>query len=91
MSADLEKLEDEVTRLKHAMWGVMGDNGVVTDVRVLIAKFDTYIAAERQRRDDETKDQRTRDRAALLAAVTSVIAAIGIIVTLVVVLTTTGP
>lgn len=86
--AELEDLEDQVTALRHAMWGVMGDNGVVTDVRELIGKFDRYVAAEQRRRDEDAKEQRNRSRATVTAAVAAVISLIGVIITLVVVLQT---
>lgn len=75
-------------RLEHGVWGVLGDNGLTSEVRALRSDFGAFVRSEQQRRDDEAKDQRSRSRAINAAAVSSVIALIGVIVTLVVVLTT---
>lgn len=92
-----EELEDDVTALQHAMWGVKGDNGIITDVRELKRAFYAYIDAEQKRREEhakaeqarreeENQRQRNRDRAMVLAALSSCVGLIGVIVTLVLVL-----
>ena len=86
-----DELEDRVTALEHTTWGVRGDNGMVLAVRELTVEVRTWKADEQRRRDEEAKEQRSRSRATVTAAVSSVIALIGVIVTLVVVLTTAGP
>lgn len=82
----LEELEDRVTALEHTTWGVKGDNGMVTAVRELTTELRTWKADEIRRRDELAKDEKSRARAINAAAVSSVIALIGVIVTLVVVL-----
>ena len=76
----LDVLEDRVTALEHTTWGVKGDNGMAVALREL---RDELRAAK--------ADELRRSRAAVTAAVSSVVALIGVIVTLVVVLTTAGP
>ena len=88
--AGLEELEDRVTALEHNMWGVRGDNGVVTALRDLTLELRQWKANETERRDELAKEQRGRSRAINAAAISSVVALIGVIVTLVVVLQSTG-
>lgn len=87
----LEHLEDRVTALEHTTWGVKGDNGMVMAFRELTSEVKSWKADEQRRRDEEAKEKRSASRAIITAAVSSVIALIGVIVTLVVVLTTQGP
>ncbi len=82
----LEALEDRVTALEHTTWGVKGDNGMVSAVRELTAEVRLWKADEVRRRDELAKDEKSKARAINAAAVSSVIALIGVIVTLVVVL-----
>lgn len=87
MATGVEELEDRVTALEHNMWGVRGDNGVVTALRDLTTELRVWKADEQRRRDDEQKEQRNRSRAIVAAAITSTIAMLGVIVSLVIALT----
>lgn len=89
--------DDRLMRLEHAIWGVQGDNGLTRDVRAIKRAFYAYVEDERkrreneaERREEEAERQRGRDRATVLAAVSSCIGLVGVIVTLVIVLVQTG-
>lgn len=82
--------DERLKRLEYAVWGLRGDNGLVSDVRAIRASIEANEKAEQMRRDEETKSQRARDRTALLSAITAIISLLGIIVTLVLVLQSVG-
>lgn len=94
MGADAEKeldaLQTAVTKLDHALFGVMGDNGLVTEVRELRARFFAFVDAARQEKIDKAQDDRRRDRTLMLAAVSAVIGMLGVVVTLVLFIAQTG-
>lgn len=80
--------EELLTRLNYAVFGVRGDNGILGRVDSLDRKFDSYVATEEARRTDDLKREQNKDRMVALSAVSALVAAMGIVVTLVVVLVT---
>lgn len=75
-------MDERVTMLEHAMWGVRGDNGVVSDLRELTTEVKSWRAEETARREAEADKARSRDRTMLVLAVTSAISLLGIVVLL---------
>lgn len=88
--ASLDELEDRVTALEHTTWGVRGDNGMVTALRELTVELRTWQADEQRRRDDQAKEEKMKSRAINAAAVSSVIAMVGVIVGLILVIQGVG-
>ena len=83
---ELDELRSAVVALQHAVWGVRGDNGINADLRELTRKVDAWMEIETNRRETLAKEQRNRDRAVVIAALTSVAGMVGVIITLVIVL-----
>ena len=81
-----DELKSAVVALQHAVWGVKGDNGINSDLRELTRKVDAWMEIETNRRETLAKEQRNRDRAVVIAALTSVAGMVGVIITLVIVL-----
>ena len=90
MASELEKLEDRVIALEHTTWGVRGDNGMVTALRELTLELRTWKADEIRRRDELAKEEKLKARAINAAAISSVIAMIGVIVGLILVIQGVG-
>lgn len=88
--ASMDELEDRVTALEHTTWGVRGDNGMVTALRELTVELRTWQADEQRRRDDQAKEEKMKSRAINAAAVSSVIAMVGVIVGLILVIQGVG-
>lgn len=75
-------MDERLTMLEHAMWGVKGDNGVVTDLRELKLEVRAWRAEETARREADTEKARARDRALIFLAVTTSVGLLGIVATL---------
>lgn len=86
MATPAGDMDDRMTRVEYAIWGLQGNNGLTSDVRALRADLAAWQKAETQRREEESDKQRARDRTSLLAAITAILSLLGIIVTLVIVL-----
>lgn len=80
-----DEQEHLLTRLNYAVFGVTGNNGIRGDLTNFRREFTAYVAAEAQRREDETKDKLRKDRALAIASISSVVGLIGIVATLLVV------
>ena len=72
-------------RIEYAMWGVRGDNGIVTDVRALRDEVKQFIEEEDKRREADSKDRLSGQRAVILALFAALISLLGIVATLIVV------
>ena len=70
--------------------GVKGDNGMVTALRELTIELRTWKADEIRRRDELAKEEKLKARAINAAAISSVIAMIGVIVGLILVIQGVG-
>ncbi len=82
----MDDIEARMSRLEYEMWGLRGDNGVVSEIHGLADEFEKWRVAETQRRLVEADKARSRDRAIMLTAVSSAIGLLGIVATLLVVL-----
>lgn len=77
-------LEEDVQRIKYAIWGLTGDNGLISDLRQHKADFRAYVEREEKRRLEEVDRQKSRDRALLIAAFGAIGTLMTVIVTLIV-------
>lgn len=68
-----------MTRLEHAIWGVRGDNGMVSDIRTIRE----WIEKESDRRESEVRDRINGQRAVILALLAAVVALMGTVASLV--------
>ena len=74
-----DDIEDRVRRIEYAIWGLRGDNGMVSDIRA-IRKLQV---AEDKRREADSKDRLAGQRAVILALLAAVIALIGTVASMV--------
>jgi hypothetical protein len=77
-----DDLEDRIQKVEYAIWGLRGDNGMMSDVRGLRGDLSAFIAAETRRREDEAKTQRSRDRALVTLLITVLITLLGVVAAL---------
>lgn len=82
MAGGLVSDDDRVQRLEYALFGLRGDNGLISEVRQLRAEFARYREDERERREEERRDKRTERRwqiGTALAIITAILTAASII------------
>ena len=74
-----DDIEERMRRVEYAIWGLRGDNGMVADIKAIRK----WQEGEDRRREGESKDKLSGQRAVILALFAAVIALIGTIASLV--------
>ena len=74
-----DDIEERMRRMEYAIWGLRGDNGMVSDIKAIR----DWQIAEDKRREADTKDRLAGQRAVILALLAAVIALIGTVASLV--------
>lgn len=86
MGAPGEPPEGRLKRVEYAIWGLQGNNGMVSDLRGLRREFQQFAAAEAGRREGDVREKARTSRLVALSAMAAVVSLIGVIAMLVVVL-----
>lgn len=74
-----DDIEERMRRMEYAIWGLRGDNGMVSDIRAIRE----WQVAEDKRREEDELDRLAGQRAVILALLAAVIALIGTVASLV--------
>lgn len=74
--------EDRLTRLEYAIWGLRGDNGLLSEVRGLRLELQNYRENEANRRALEIQERKKDFRwrvGTVIAIVSAILVAAGIV------------
>lgn len=74
--------EDRLTRVEYAIWGLRGDNGLLSEVRALRQEFQGYRKEEADKRALEIQERKKDFRwrvGTVIAIVSAILVAAGIV------------
>lgn len=75
-------VEDRVRKIEYAVWGLRGDNGLVSEVRALRIDLQRRFDEEAERRSEEAREKKLDRRwriGTTIAIISAILVAAGIV------------
>ena len=79
---DSHEVEDRVQKMEYAIWGLSGNNGLVSQLRLLRQEMNDWRLAELQKQEQARKERKSDIRwriGTAIAVVSAILVAAGIV------------